>query len=80
MRGLMAAADTKAEMKKAILEIQSLVGEFNSALDRASAQIEANDGFGPGLRELYERVSARSEELLAQLDRMQKSLNPSGPS
>ena len=75
----MAAADTKAEMKKQILELQSLASEFNSALDGASAKIEANDGIGRGLRELYERISARSEELLAQLDRMQNSLDTSNP-
>ena len=33
----MADADIKAEMKKAVLELQSLANEFNSALDRTSA-------------------------------------------
>ena len=75
----MADADIKAEMKKAVLELQSLTGELNSALDLAAAKIEATDPIGSGLKELYERVSARSEELLDQLDRLQNSLNTSGP-
>jgi hypothetical protein len=75
----MTAADTKAEMKKAILELQSLASEFNSALERTSEKIEANDTIGSSLRALYERVSARSEEILAQLDRLQDSLNTSAP-
>lgn len=75
----MADADIKAEMKKAVLELQSLASELNNALDRTSAEIEANDPIGSGLKDLYERVSARSEELLAQLDRLQDSLSTSRP-
>ena len=75
----MADADIKAEMKKAVLELQSLANEFNSALDRTSAKIEANDPIGSGLKDLYQHVSARSEELLAQLDRLQNSLSTSAP-
>ena len=68
-------AGTKAEMKKVIIELQALTGEFNSALDRTSAKIEANDNIGSGLRDLYERISARSQEMLDQLDRLQNSLH-----
>ena len=39
----MADADIKAEMKKTVLELQSLTGELNSALDLAAAKIEATD-------------------------------------
>ena len=56
----MADADIKAEMKKAMLELQSLANELNSALDRTSAKIEANDLIGSGLKDLYERVNARA--------------------
>ena len=57
----MADADIKAEMKKAVLELQSLANELNSALDRTSAKIEANDLIGSGLKDLYERVNARAQ-------------------
>ena len=70
----MADADTKAEIKKAILELKSLGVELNNALDRATAEIEANKLIVSGLRDLYERVSARSEEILAQIDRLQDEL------
>ena len=71
----MADADIKAEMKKAVLELQSLGLELNEAVEQAAANIEAKDGnIGQGLRDLYDRVSARSEEILAQLDRLQDGL------
>ena len=61
----MADADIKAEMKKAVLELQSLSLELNEAVEQAAANIEAKDGnIGQGLRDLYDRVSARSEEFL----------------
>jgi hypothetical protein len=75
----MADADIKAEMKKTVLELQSLTGELNSALDLAAAKIEATDPIESGLKELYERVTARSEELLDQLGRLQNSLNTPAP-
>ena len=75
----MADADIKAEMKKTVLELQALTGESNSALDLAAAKIEATDPIGSSLKVLYERVSARAEELLNQLDRLQNSLNTSDP-
>jgi chromosome segregation ATPase len=71
----MGDAYIKAEMKKAVLELLSLTAEWESALDLAAAKIEAADPIRSGLKDLYERVSARSEELLAQLDRLQTSLN-----
>ena len=71
----MADADIKAEMKKAVIELQSLGVELSKALEQAAANIEAKDGaIGQGLREVYDRVSARSEEILAQLDRLQDGL------
>jgi len=75
----MADADIKAAMKKTVLELQSLTGELNSALDLAAAKIEATDPIESGLKELYERVTARSEELLDQLGRLQNSLNTPAP-
>lgn len=71
----MTDADTKAEMKKVILELQSLGTELNSALDLAAAKIDANQRVGSALKELYDRTNARSEELLAQLERLQTSLS-----
>ena len=70
----MADADTKAEIKKAILEFQSLGVELNNALDRATEEIEANKLIGSELRDMYERVCARSDEILAQIDRLQDEL------
>jgi len=71
----MADADIKAEMKKAILELQSLGVELNEAVEQPAANIESKDGnIGQGLRDIYDRVSARSEEILAQLDRLQDGL------
>ena len=75
----MADADTKAEIKKAILELKSLGVEVNNALDRATAEIESDKLIGSGLRDLYDRFSARSEEILAQIDRLQHSLSKSVP-
>ena len=75
----MTDADTKAEIKKAIIELQSLGVELKNALDRATAKIEANKLIGSGLRDLYERFSARSEEILTQIDRLQHSLSKSRP-
>ena len=74
-----ADADIKAEMKKAVLELQSLANELNSALDRTSAKIEANDLIGSDLKDLYERVNARSEEILTQLDRLEDFPQYIGP-
>jgi hypothetical protein len=75
-----AEADIKCEMKKTILELQGLATELGKNLETAAAQIEATDGrIGHGLRDLYERVNARSEQLLAELDRLQKDLVASKP-
>ena len=75
----MADADTKAEIKKAILELQSLASELNSALEQTSAKVDANNPVSSDLRDLYERFRARSDEILAQLDRLQNSLSVLGP-
>jgi hypothetical protein len=73
-------ADIKCEMKKTILELQGLATELGKNLETAVAQIEATDGrIGHGLRDLYERANARSEQLLAELDRLQKDLVASKP-
>ena len=68
-------ADVKAEMKKAMIELRSLGVELTNALDRAAQNIEAKEGFMlPSLREVYQRVTARSEEILRQLDQFQDEL------
>jgi hypothetical protein len=73
-------ADIKCEMKKTILELQSMANELGDALEKAAARVEAADGhIGNSLRDLYERSNARSEELLAQLDRLQTEIVASEP-
>ena len=75
----MSEADTRCEMKKTILELQSLANELGDALEKSAARVEADGHIGHSLRDIYERSNARSEELLAKLDRLQTDIVKSEP-
>ena len=73
------AEEIKAKMESLTKELQLLGKELNKAIDQAAENIEVKDGLiVHGLREVFERVTARSEEILGQLDSLQDELNKQG--